>query len=63
MMSIRSLADFNWNSLGGVVTVGAITVTAQPHSSGLSDLEHGVVLADVNSPAWAVSLIQSLPAT
>src|SRR5271166_4167324 len=36
MMSIRSLADFNWNSLGGVVTVGAITVTAQATSSGLT---------------------------
>jgi hypothetical protein len=29
MMFIRSLADFNGNSLGGEVTVGAITVTAQ----------------------------------
>ncbi len=35
-MSIRSLADFNWNSLGGAVTVGAITVTAQANSSGLT---------------------------
>ena len=33
MMFIRSLADFNGNSLGGEVTVGAITVTAQATSS------------------------------